>query len=53
MQESVTQLLGEPYDQLRDSVRQFAAEEIAPIAADIDKNNTFPFFLWKKIDQKV
>ena len=33
---------------LRESVRQFAEAEIAPIAEEIDKSNTFPNELWKK-----
>ena len=41
--------LGETYDLLRDSVRQFAANEIAPIAAQIDIDNAFPNHLWKKL----
>src|SRR3546814_19643604 len=34
--------LGETADMLRDSVRSFAATEIAPRAADLDRDNTFP-----------
>jgi len=41
--------LGETYDQLRDSVRQFARAEIAPLAAEIDETNSFPNHLWKKL----
>ena len=41
--------LGETYDMLRDSVYQFARTEIAPLAAQIDENNTFPNHLWKKL----
>ena len=41
--------LGEDIDMLRDSVRRFAAAEIAPIAADIDKTNEFPNHLWRKM----
>ena len=41
--------LGETYDMLRDSVYQFAQKEIAPIAAEIDANNTFPNHLWRKL----
>ena len=41
--------LGETIDMLRDSVRQFCLNEIAPIAADIDRSNSFPRFLWPKI----
>jgi len=41
--------LGETYDMLRDSVWQFASREIAPIAAQIDAENTFPNHLWRKL----
>ncbi|WP_133137320.1 isovaleryl-CoA dehydrogenase [Legionella rowbothamii] len=41
--------LGETYDLLRDSVRQFARTEIAPLAAEIDASNTFPNHLWRKL----
>jgi isovaleryl-CoA dehydrogenase len=40
--------LGETYDLLRESVNQFAQHEIAPIAAEIDRDNTFPNHLWKQ-----
>jgi len=41
--------LGETAEMLRDTVRGFAAEEIAPRAADIDRNNEFPMDLWRKL----
>lgn len=41
--------LGESIDMLRDSVRQFAEKEIAPIAARIDQENAFPLELWAKL----
>lgn len=41
--------LGETYDLLRDTVYQFALQEIAPLAAQIDADNEFPHFLWKKL----
>ncbi len=41
--------LGETADMLRDSVRNFAADEIAPRAAEIDQSNEFPADLWKKM----
>ena len=41
--------LGETADQLRASVRGFTADEVAPLAAEIDKSNEFPRQLWTKI----
>ena len=41
--------LGEEVDLLRSSVRAFAAAEIAPRAAEIDRTNQFPSDLWKKL----
>src|SRR5213079_769445 len=41
--------LGEDIDMLRATVRQFAANEIAPRAADIDRSNQFPDGLWRKM----
>jgi len=41
--------LGETIDMLRASVQQFAATEIAPRAADIDRDNVFPADLWRKM----
>ncbi len=40
---------GETIEMLRDTVRAFAAAEIAPRAAAIDATNTFPRDLWEKI----
>ena len=41
--------LGGEIDMLRDTVRGFAAAEIAPRAAEIDRSNQFPMDLWKKM----
>ena len=41
--------LGETADMLRDSVCSFAAAEIAPQAAEIDRSNQFPMALWRKL----
>jgi isovaleryl-CoA dehydrogenase len=41
--------LGETIDMLRDTVQQFADDEIAPRAAAIDRDNVFPADLWKKL----
>ena len=40
---------GETIDMLRATVRQFAAAEIAPRAAEIDRSNQFPSDLWRKM----
>ena len=41
--------LGDTADMLRDSVMSFAADEIAPRAAEIDTSNEFPADLWRKM----
>ncbi|MGO3889958.1 MAG: isovaleryl-CoA dehydrogenase [Paenalcaligenes sp.] len=41
--------LGDTIEMLQDTVRSFAAKEIAPRAADIDKDNEFPADLWQKM----
>ena len=41
--------LGEDIELLRDTVKSFAAEEIAPRAEQIDKDNLFPADLWQKM----
>ena len=41
--------LGEDINALRDAVREFAQAEIAPRAADIDRNDQFPIDLWQKM----
>jgi isovaleryl-CoA dehydrogenase len=41
--------LGETADMLRESVRGFAVDKIAPRADEIDKSNTFPRDLWPEL----
>ena len=41
--------LGETADMLRDSVRSFASDEVAPRADEIEKANDFPADLWRKM----
>ena len=40
--------LGETIDMLRDQVQAFVAAELAPRAAQIDKDNLFPTDMWRK-----
>ena len=41
--------LGDTADLLRETVKAFARAEIAPRAADIDRENHFPMDLWRKM----
>ena len=43
--------LGETLDMLRDTVRAFAADEIAPRAAEIDRRQPVPADLWRKLGE--
>jgi isovaleryl-CoA dehydrogenase len=36
-------------EMLRESVRRFASERVAPLAAEIDRSNQFPMHLWKEM----
>ena len=40
--------IGDTAELIRDTVRAFAAEHIAPLAAEIDEHNRFPIELWPK-----
>ncbi len=42
---------GETIALLRESIREFAEREIAPLASEIDHKNTFPRELWPKLGQ--
>ena len=44
--------LGEDIDLLRDSVAQFAAAQIAPLAEEADANNQFPNQLWRQFGEQ-
>jgi len=43
--------LGNEIDMLRDTVRSFAEDEIAPNADAIDRTNTFPRHLWPQLGE--
>ena len=43
--------LGETIDLLRDSVANFCAAEIEPIAAGVDQSNVFPRELWPRLGE--
>ncbi len=43
--------LGETADAIRDTVRSFAANEIAPLAEEIDRSDEFPRRLWPKLGE--
>ena len=43
--------LGEDVDLLREAVRAFAAQRIAPLAADVDAANEFPRDLWPELGE--
>ena len=43
--------LGESIALLRETVRRFAEEEIAPIAAQVDRDNHYPRSIWAKLGE--
>jgi isovaleryl-CoA dehydrogenase len=43
--------LGETHDLLRQTLQSFCAQEIAPRAAQIDRDNAFPPDLWRKLGE--
>jgi len=43
--------LGETADAIRETTQRFAADRIAPIAADIDRDNAFPRTLWPQMGE--
>ena len=43
--------LGETADALRDQIQRFASDEVAPIAAEIDKTDRFPRELWPRMGE--
>jgi isovaleryl-CoA dehydrogenase len=44
--------LGDTIDEVRRQSRRFAREEIAPIAAEIDRTNEFPRQLWPRLGEQ-
>jgi len=51
MFESLNFQLGDVADAVRDTVRQFALKEVAPIAHEIDHKDEFPRHLWPKLGE--
>ncbi len=43
--------LGEELDEVRNQVRRFARERIAPVASEIDRSNEFPRDLWPELGE--
>src|SRR3990170_4288532 len=43
--------LGENAEMIRESTRRFASDKIAPIAAEIDANDSFPRNLWPQMGE--
>ncbi len=52
MQSSIPSMdfaLGETVDAIRETTARFAADRIAPLAAEIDVSNAFPRALWPEM----
>jgi len=49
MEQELDYGLGEAADLIRDSTRRFGADRIAPIAAEIDREDRFPLHLWPEM----
>ena len=43
--------LGEDIAALRDMVHRWAQERVKPLAAEVDKTNTFPAALWREMGE--
>ena len=43
--------LGEMADTIRDTTQRFAADKIAPVAAEIDRDDRFPVELWPQMGE--
>ncbi|HUE46187.1 MAG TPA: acyl-CoA dehydrogenase family protein, partial [Aestuariivirgaceae bacterium] len=43
--------LGDTADAIRDTVRSFTADRIAPMAEEIDRSNEFPRELWPELGE--
>ncbi len=43
--------LGDTADMMRDTVRSFVSDRVAPLADEIDKTNTFPRHLWPQMGE--
>ena len=41
--------IGKDNETLKDTIYKFSQKEIAPLAYKVDKENTFPNELWKKL----
>ena len=51
MQPTMDFALGETADMIRETTQRFAADKIAPIAAEVDESNTFPRDLWPQMGE--